>query len=75
MVPRIITIGTGGADGNDMAQLNNAIATGDLGTIKAVAGALRDAKSAENSEGAEAAYQAASDAINAANAPQEEPAD
>ena len=72
MVPRIISVGTSGADGTAMAQLNNAIATGDLGTIKAVAGALRDAQNAESSEGSEAAYQAAQDAIDAANAPQEE---
>ncbi|RKM54852.1 hypothetical protein D6853_11485 [Butyrivibrio sp. X503] len=74
MVPRIISVGTSGADGNDMAKLNNAIATGDLGTIKAVAGALRAAKDSESSEGSEAAYQAAQDAIDAANTPQEEPA-
>lgn len=68
MVPRIITVGTGGADEGTMAQLNTALATGDLGTIKAVAGAIGAARSAAGTEGAEAALQAANDAVNAANA-------
>lgn len=66
MVPRIVTVGTGGADANSLAQLQSAIATGDLGTVKAVAGAL-------SAGGAEAA-QAAIDAANAANAQQAEAA-
>ncbi len=68
MVPRIITVGTGGADEVSMGQLNTALATGDLGTIKAVAGAIGAARSAAGTEGAEAAMQAANDAVNAANA-------
>lgn len=40
MVPRIITVGTSGADENAMSQLKTAMATGDLGTIRTVASAL-----------------------------------
>ncbi|MBR4831316.1 MAG: VanW family protein [Butyrivibrio sp.] len=65
MVPRIITVGVSGADENDMAKINSAIATKDVGTIKAVAGALKAAKTADSAESSEAAYQMANDAINA----------
>ncbi len=68
MVPRIITVGTAGADEVTMAQLNTALATGDLGTIKAVAGAISVARSVAGTEGAEAAAQAVNDTVNAANA-------
>ncbi len=68
MVPRIITVGTGGADANEMAQLQTAIATRDVGTVKAVAGALLAAKQAQGTENAEAAAAAAAEAVNAANA-------
>ncbi len=68
MVPKIITVGTGGADGTAVSQLQTAIATGDVGTVKAVASALAAAGSAAGTEGAEAAAQAANDAVNAANA-------
>jgi len=68
MVPKIVTVGTGGADGTALAQLQTAIATGDIGTVKAVAGALAAAKNAVGTEGEAAAAQAASDAVNAANA-------
>ncbi len=68
MVPKIITVGTGGADGTAMSQLQTAIATGDLGTVKAVASALAAASSAAGTEGAEAATQAVNDAVNAAHA-------
>lgn len=75
MVPRIVTVGTGGTDANSMAQLQTAIATGDLGTVKAVAGALSAAIGAAGTEGAEAAAQAANDAVNAANAQLQQQAD
>ncbi len=52
MVPRIVTVGTAGADENDMAQLQAAIATGDVGTVKAVAGALLAAKTGQAPEAA-----------------------
>lgn len=68
MVPRIITVGTGGADEISMGQLQTALATGDLGTIKAVAGALGAALSAAGTENAEAATLALGDAVNAAHA-------
>lgn len=75
MVPRIVTVGTGGADENSLAQLNTAIATGDLGTVKSVAGALSAAIGAAGTENAEAAAQAANDAVNAANAQLQQQAD
>lgn len=68
MVPRIISVGTAGADENDMAQLQAAIATRDVGTVKAVAAALSAAKKAVGTENAEAAAIAAAEAVNAANA-------
>lgn len=68
MVPKIISIGTAGADEAAMAQLNTAVATGDVGTVKAVAGAILAARTAAGTEGAAAANQAAEDAVNAANA-------
>jgi vancomycin resistance protein YoaR len=67
MVPKIVTVGTSGADANDMAQLQTAIATRDVGTVKAVAGAILAAKKAAGTDGAEAAAQAALAAANAAN--------
>ncbi|MBQ7616266.1 MAG: VanW family protein [Butyrivibrio sp.] len=67
MVPKIITVGTGGADGSAVSQLQTAIATGDVGTVKAVAGALAAAHKAAGTEGEAAAAQAANDAVNAAN--------
>ncbi len=67
MVPKIITIGTAGADENAVAQLQTAIATGDVATVKSVAGALGAAASAAGTENAESAAQAAADAVNAAN--------
>ncbi len=68
MVPKIITVGTAGADATTMAQLNAAIATKDVGTVKAVAAAISAARNAAGTDGAEAAAQAAADAVNAANA-------
>lgn len=68
MVPKIITVGTAGADEVAVAQLQTAIATGDVGTVKAVAGALAAARNAAGTENAEAAAQAAAEAVNAANA-------
>lgn len=68
MVPKIITVGTNGADANDMAQLNTAIATRDVGTVKAVASAILAAKKAAGTEGADAANLAVLEAANAANA-------
>jgi len=68
MVPKIVTIGTAGADENAMAQINTAIATGDAATVKSVAGALGAARSAAGTENEAAAAQAAADAVNAANA-------
>ena len=68
MVPKIITVGTNGADANDMAQLNTAIATRDVGTVKAVASAILAAKKAAGTEGAAAANLAAMEAANAASA-------
>ncbi len=68
MVPKIVTIGTAGADETAMAQINTAIATGDVATVKAVAGALGAARSAAGTENEAAAAQAAADAVNAANA-------
>ncbi len=68
MVPKIITVGTGGADPTAVSQLQTAIATGDVGTVKAVASALAAARSAAGTEGAEAAAQAVGDAVNAAHA-------
>ena len=76
MVPKIVTIGTAGADGNDMAQLQTAIATRDVGTVKAVAGAILAAKKAAGTEGEEAAamaVQAAADAANAQLLQQQQP--
>ena len=67
MVPKIITVGTGGADETALSQLQTAIATRDVGTVKAVAGALAAARNAAGTEGADAANQAAADAVNAAN--------
>ncbi|SFC10669.1 VanW family protein [Butyrivibrio sp. YAB3001] len=67
MVPRLVTVGTGGADPNMVAQLQTAIATKDLGTVKAVAGALAAARDAAGTENAEAAAIAAAQAVNAAN--------
>ena len=58
MVPKIVTVGTAGADDVAMAQLQTAIATGDAATVKAVAGALGAARAAAGTEGAEAAGQA-----------------
>ncbi len=78
MVPKIITVGTAGADGSAVSQLQTAIATGDVGTVKSVAGALAAAASAAGTEGEEAANQAANEAVNAANAllqQQNEPAE
>ena len=68
MVPKIVTIGTNGADANDMAQLQTAIATRDVGTVKAVAAAILAAKKAAGTEGAEAAAMAAQAAADAASA-------
>ncbi|WP_024865980.1 VanW family protein [Butyrivibrio sp. FCS014] len=68
MVPKIVTVGTAGADPTAMAQLQTAIATGDVATVKSVAGALGAARAAAGTEGAEAAGQAVNDAVNAANA-------
>ena len=68
MVPKIVTVGTGGADGTQLAQIQTAIATGDVGTVKAVAGALAAARTAAGTDGEAAAAQAANDAVNAANA-------
>ena len=68
MVPKIVTVGTSGADANDMAQLQAAIATGDVGSVKAVASALLAAKKAAGTENAAAAAQAAAEAANAVNA-------
>lgn len=68
MVPRIITVGTAGADATALAQLQTAIATRDVGTVKAVAGALKAARDAAGTENAEAAAQAAAAAVDAANA-------
>ncbi len=68
MVPKIITIGTGGADGTAMAQLQTAMATGDVGTVKAVAAALASVQSSVGTENEAAAAQAANDAVNAAQA-------
>ena len=67
MVPRIITIGTAGADESAMAKIQTAISTGDVGTIKAVAGALGAARNAQGTENEAAAAQAAQDAVDAAN--------
>ncbi|WP_022764827.1 VanW family protein [Butyrivibrio sp. XPD2006] len=67
MVPKIVTVGTAGADEAALSQLQTAIATRDVGTVKAVAGALAAARNAAGTEGAEAANQAAADAVNAAN--------
>ena len=68
MVPKIVTVGTGGADATALAQLQTAIATGDVGTVKAVASALAAARNAAGTEGEAAANQAANDAVSAANA-------
>ncbi|MBQ6587053.1 MAG: VanW family protein [Butyrivibrio sp.] len=68
MVPKIITVGTAGADATALAQLQTAIATKDVGTVKAVAGALKAARDAAGTENAEAAAQAAAAAVDAANA-------
>ncbi len=68
MVPKIITVGTGGADATTLSQLQTAIATRDVGTVKAVAGALAAARKSEGTENAEAAAVAVGDAVNAANA-------
>ena len=68
MVPKIVTVGIGGGDANQIAQIQTAIATGDTATVKAVAGALAAAKSAEGTENAEAAAQAVNDAVDQANA-------
>ncbi len=68
MVPKIVTVGTAGADEGAMAQINTAIATGDVATVKAVAVALGAARSAAGTENEAAANQAAADAVNAANA-------
>ena len=67
MVPKIVTVGTGGADETALSQLQTAIATRDVGTVKAVAGALAAARNAAGTEGEDAANQAAADAVNAAN--------
>ncbi len=68
MVPKIITVGVGGADETALSQLQTAIATKDVGTIKSVAGALAAARNAAGTDGAEAAAQAVGDAVGAANA-------
>ena len=68
MVPKIITVGTGGADATVLSQLQTAMATRDVGTVKAVAGALATARSSAGTENAEAAAIAVGDAVNAANA-------
>lgn len=68
MVPKIVTVGTAGADEGAMASLQAAINTGDVATVKSVAGALGAARAAAGTEGAEAANQAVTDAVNAANA-------
>ncbi len=68
MVPKIVTVGTAGADGTQMAQIQTAIATGDVATVKSVAGALAAARNAAGTDGEEAANQAINDAVNAANA-------
>lgn len=67
MVPKIVSVGTAGANEIAMAQLQTAMATGDVGTVKAVAGALAAAQSAAGTENAEAAAAAANEAVNAAN--------
>ena len=68
MVPKIVTVGTAGADEVALSQLQTAIATGDAATVKSVAGALGAARAAAGTEGAEAAGQAVNDAVNAAHA-------
>ena len=68
MVPRIVTVGTNGASDVTMGQLQAAMATGDINTVKAVAGALIAAQTAVGTENEAAAAQAAADAVNAANA-------
>ncbi len=68
MVPRIITVGTGGADAVALSQLQTAIATKDVGTVKAVASALSAAQKAAGTEGEMAAVQAVADSVNAAHA-------
>ena len=78
MVPKIVTVGTSGADANDMAQLQTAIATGDVGTVKAVASAILAAKKAAGTESeaaAAAAAMAAADAANAQLVAQQQPAE
>ena len=67
MVPKIITVGTGGADATALSQLQTAIATRDVGTVKAVAGAIAAARNAAGTDGADAANQAVGDAVDAAN--------
>lgn len=68
MVPKIITVGTAGADPIAMGQLQTAIATRNVGTVKAVAGALLAQSRAAGTENAEGATQAVNDAVNAAHA-------
>ncbi len=41
MVPRTISVGTSGADANVMAQIDVAIATADLNTVKSIVAALQ----------------------------------
>ena len=67
MVPKIITVGTGGADATAMSQLQTAIATKDVGTVKAVAAAIAAARNAAGTDEAESANQAVNDVVNAAN--------
>ncbi len=67
MVPRIITVGTGGANESALSQLQVAIATKDVATIKNVAGTLAVAITSAGTEGAEAANAAANAAVDAAN--------
>lgn len=67
MVPKIVTVGVAGADETAMNQLGTAISTGDVGTIKAVAGAIAAARGSAGTEGADAANQAVNDAVNAAH--------
>ncbi len=68
MVPRIITVGTAGADAIALGQLQTAVATKNVGTVKAVAGALLAQAQAAGTEGAASATQAVNDAVNAAHA-------
>lgn len=67
MVPKIVTVGIAGADEATLAQIQTAIATGDVNTVKAVCGALAAAHNAQGTEDAQAAQEAAQQAVDAAN--------